>query len=91
MSLRDPEHVIDAEFRSLPTGPNWARGFFRVWVLLSAAWCVFAAMLVEAGAHSTIPGHDPDWFAALPFFVFPSLLIGAAMAFIGWVIRGFSR
>lgn len=91
MSLHHPERVVDVQFQPVSTGPNWGRGFFRVWALLSVMWCGFVALLAQMIASSSIPADPVDLSGYWGLFVCPPLLLGAVMMFFGWVFRGFSR
>lgn len=71
---------------------NWRRGFFRVWVAMSALWVIFLTLFVLVTMSDlTAISFYPDvlaigaWMIAVPAAIY---VLGRGL---GWVIGGFIR
>ncbi len=66
---------------------NWRRGFFRVWVLLSAAWMMgWSIYFAIEGLQGAVTGHAGAMLVILAGPPLALLLFGLAAA---WALRGF--
>ena len=65
---------------------NWRRGFFRVWVLLSAAWMMGWGIYFTIEGLQGVAGHPG---AMLIILLGPPLALMACGVAAAWAVRGF--
>jgi hypothetical protein len=64
---------------------NWGRGFFRLWLFVSALWWVIGLLLAFHDRAQPYFWENVRDTIATPFVV---LALGA---FLGWAIKGFKK
>lgn len=80
----------------------WSRGFFRLWVVASGAWILWAAMYVRTAYNETASLHreyhisgapSPEqWLTDFVLMTFgPPLAVLVFGLSLGWLIGGFRR